>query len=132
MGLSSDEAFELSRLLRNLSVSIGDYRIGKFKALSDEKRKELEDAEYTLINLSSEMTTTAVGLVLDETQWSFDKLKELTESANETLKKMDAVRTVIEVAAEAVSLATAIHTKNVRAIGEHAKALYETIQGNRS
>ena len=127
MGLSSEEAFELSKLLRNLSVSIGDYRFEKYKTLSEEKRKTLEDAEYTLINLSSEMITTAVGLVLEETQWSFERLKKLTESANETLKKMAAVRTAIEVAAAAVSLATAIQTKDVNAIGKNAKALYETI-----
>ena len=127
MKLSSQDEFELAKCLRDMSVSIGNYRFEKWNDLSEEQRKTLGKAEWSLLNASSDVLTSAIGLVLDETQWSFDRLKELTNSANETLKQLEVIRKAIRVATAAVSLAAAIVSKDLGAIGKNAKELYDII-----
>lgn len=128
MKLTSKEAFELSKSLRDISVAIGDYRFEKWDDLSESQRRTLEKAEWSLLNSSSDVLTSAVDLVLDETQWGYDRLKELTNSAKETLKHLAAIRKAIGTATAAASLAAAIISKDVGAIAKNAEALYDTLQ----
>lgn len=130
MKVTPDQLFSLSKTLRDLSVAIGNYRFANWGSLTGKQRASLEAAEWSLLNASSDVTTIAVGLVLDESQWAFDKLNGLIQKANQTLKTLAEVRQAINIATAAVGLAGAIISKNPAAIGQQAKNLYEVIQGD--
>ena len=127
MKLNSEQLFALSKSLRETSVAIGDYRFANWDALKPKQRSQLEGAEWSLLNASSDVTTIAVGLVLDESQWAFDKLKGLIEKSNKTLKTLNQVREAINLATAAVGLAGAIISKNPQAIAQQAKGLFDII-----
>lgn len=132
MELTSKEAFQLSKGLRNVSIAIGDYRFQQWDGLSESQRRTLEDAEWSLLNASSDVLTAAVGLVLDETQWGCDALKKLTDSAKETLKQLAAMRKAIRIATAAVSLAAAIVSKDLGAIAKNAAVLNDILNKNQA
>ena len=125
MKLSSQEAFQLSKSLRDLSVSLGNYRFGKWSQLKDKERKAIEDAEWSLLNASSDIRTVAVGLVLDETQISYDKLQQTTSEAKKIVDRLVEIRKVITIATAAVSLAGAVVSRDPGAIINTAKGLYD-------
>jgi hypothetical protein len=125
MKISSEGAFELSRWFRELSVELGNYRYEHWKTLKKSERQALEDAEWSLLNASSDMTTVAVGLVLDESEASFDRLKASTERAKAAVKTLKVVRKVVNVATAAVGLAAAVLSRDPGAIGKNAKSLFE-------
>jgi hypothetical protein len=125
MKLTSEEAFELSRRFRELSVELGNFRFSNWKELSAAQRRTIEDWEWSLLNASSDMITTAVGIVLDETELSFQALQESTNKAKRAIRTLKTVRKVIKVATVAVGLAAAIVAKDPGAIAKNAKALID-------
>lgn len=127
MRVTSEQLFALSKSLRDMSVATGDYRFANWDTLKPKQRTSLESAEWSLLNASSDVTTIAVGLVLDETQWAFDQLNELIEDAKDTLSTLNQVRDAINLAAAAVGLAGAIISKNPQAIAQQAKSIYDLI-----
>ncbi|KRT68680.1 MAG: hypothetical protein XU15_C0018G0057 [candidate division NC10 bacterium CSP1-5] len=124
MKLTSEEAFELSRRFRELSVELGNFRFSKWKELSPAQRRTTEDAEWSLLNASSDMITSAVGIVLDETETSFQKLQGSTNKAKRAIQTLKTVRKVINIATAAVGLAAAIISRDPGAIAKNAKGLF--------
>ncbi len=127
MKLTSEEAFELSKRFRELSVELGNFRFSNWKELTPAQRRTMEDAEWSLLNASSDMITTAVGIVLDETEISLQALQESTNKAKRAIKTLKTVRKVIKVATVAVGLAAAIVSKDPGAIAKNAKALIDVV-----
>jgi hypothetical protein len=125
MALTSTETFHLSRWFGDLSTELEQYCDAKWDQMSDDQRKSLKNAELTLRNTASSLRTTAVGLVLDETEVSFNTLQQSTERAKGAIKTLKTVGRVITVATAAVGLAAAIASKDVGAIGKNAKSLYD-------
>lgn len=125
MALTSAEAFALSQWFRDLSNELASYRTRAWNTLSDDQRQSLEEAEWKLLNAANELTTAAVGLTLDESEASFERLRESTERAKGAVKTLQTVRKGINVATAAVGLAAAILSKDPGAIGKNAKSLYD-------
>jgi hypothetical protein len=125
MKLTSKEAFELSRRFRDLSVSLGDYRFSHWGELTPARRRFMEDAEWSLLNASSDMITTAVGLALDETEAGFGDLLQAADKAAQAIKTLSAVREILRIAAAAIGLAGAIVSKEPIAVAKRAKVLYD-------
>lgn len=125
--LTAQEAFLLGKSFRDLSVSLGDYRFENWGQLTDKQRKAIEDAEWSLLNASADIRTVAVGLVLDETQLSYEKLQQTTSDAKTAVGFMENIRKVINVATAAVSLAGAVVSLDFGAIVKTTKGLYDAI-----
>lgn len=125
MKLTSEEAFDLSRRFRELSVTLGNFRFSKWEELSSAQRRTIEDAEWSLLNASSDMITVAVGLVLDETEVDFQRLQKSTNKAKRAIQTLKTIRRVINVATAAVGLAAAIISRDPGAIAKGAKTLYD-------
>lgn len=125
MKVSSADAFELSKWFRELSVTLGNYRYENWAKLRKSERDAIESAEWSLLNSASDMTTIAVGLVLDESEASFEKLRAATRKAKGAVKTLKTVRKVVDMATAAVGLAAAVLAKDVGAIGKNAKSLFE-------
>lgn len=125
--LTSQEAFLLAKSFRDLSVSLGDYRFANWDQLTDKQRKTIEDAEWSLLNASADIRTVAVGLVLDETQLSYEKLQQTTSDAKKAVEQLADIRKAIAIAAAAVSLAGAIISRDFGAIVNTVKGLSDAI-----
>jgi len=125
MALSSADAFKISRSFHDLSVAIGQYRFGNWETLSEDNRRTLEDEEWSLLNASSDMLTKAVGLTLDESDPTGQKVEAATNAATKAVKTLKQVGKVINVAAAAVGLAAAIVAMDPGAIAKNAKAVFD-------
>lgn len=130
MALTSSEAFNLSRWFGDLSTELEQYCDAKWDQLSNDQRQSLKHAELTLRNTASTLRTTAVGLVLDEAEVSFNTLQKSTDRAKDAIKTLKTVGKVITVATAAVGLAAAIASKDVGAIGKNAKSLVDAATAN--
>ena len=130
MKLTSDQAYELSEQFTLFSEAIENYRYENWDDLSEEERTELERIEWSLMNASSEMVTTAIDLTLDETELSFQQLCATTQKAQDAIKKINTVRKVINIAATAVSLAGAILVNDYKAVLKDARELIKLSRNN--
>lgn len=113
---SADQARQLSRWFHDLSVELGNYRFDHWNDLSPTRRKALEDAQWSLLSSSSDMTTLAVNITLDDSEKEFKDLQQATDKAKNTVKTLDNIRTVLQVATALVTLAAAIVSENPSAI----------------
>ena len=125
MKVTANQAFELSKSFRDLSVEVGNYRFKKWKKLTPSQRRDLEDLEWSLLNSASDMTTKAVGLVLDQSEISFKSLQGSVTKAKKAIKRLNLVKKVLKVATTAVGLATAVISKDLGAIAKNAKSVFD-------
>jgi hypothetical protein len=116
MTLNADQARELACVFRQISVALGDFRFQHWAGLSKEDRDTLENAEWTLLNYSSDFITQAVGLVLDDTQASLARLQQATAAAQQTVATIQDIKKVITLAALAIKLAAALASTDPGAI----------------
>lgn len=128
MELTFADACELSNRFRDLSREVTRWRT-QHSSEPDLRQCQgrLEDLEARLLTIANELTTAAVGLILDESETSAESLKEVTGRARDAVKKLQAVAKVIVVATAAASLAGAIASKDPAGIGRNAKSLYAAI-----
>lgn len=125
MAITKEQARQLAALFRNLSIQLGDFRFDNWGTLSPAYRQTIQDAEWTLLNASSDMTTTAVGIALENMQADLKAVIDATTKAKKTIGSIKKVKAVIEVAAAAVALAGAIASQNPSAIASAAANLYK-------
>lgn len=125
MPFTSDDAFELSKQFRDLAISLGNYRFTNWQGLTANQRRDLEDEEWSLLNASSDMTTKAVGLALEESEINLQAVKSSVGKAKRAVKKLEKVGDVIKVATAAVGLAAAIVAKDPGAIAKNAKLVLD-------
>jgi hypothetical protein len=125
MPLSAEDAFELSKQFRDLAINLGNYRFANWNTLTPTQRHDIEDEEWSLLNASSDMTTKAVGLSLDESALNVQNLTSSVGKAKRAIKKLEKVSEVIKVATAAVGLAAAIVAKDPGAIAKNAKLVIE-------
>ena len=121
MPLSAEDTFELSKQFRDLSINLGNYRFANWNTLTPTQRRDIEDEEWSLLNASSDMTTKAVGLALEESEINIQNIKSSVGKAKRAIKKLEKVSEVLQVATAAVGLAAAIVAKDPGAIAKNAK-----------
>jgi hypothetical protein len=125
MPLNAEDAFELSKQFRDLAINLGNYRFANWNTLTPTQRRDVEDEEWSLLNSSSDMTTKAVGLALDESALNVQNITSSVGKAKRAIKKLEKVSAVIKVATAAVGLAAAIVAKDPGAIAKNAKLVIE-------
>lgn len=125
MPLNAKDAFELSKQFRDLAINLGNYRFANWNILTPTQRHDLEDEEWSLLNSSSDMTTKAVGLALEESESTVQSITSSVGKAKRAIKKLEKVGEVIKVATAAVGLAAAIVAKDPGAIAKNAKLVID-------
>ena len=125
MKTTREDALELSKKFRELSIALGNHRFENWGDLTAGQRQQLEDQEWTLLNHASDLTTLAVGIALDETQTSVAKINASITKAKNAVKKLDTIRKIIKVAESGIRLAAAIITKDPVAITKASVDLYQ-------
>lgn len=125
MALTAQEAFELSKQFRDFAITLGNYRFANWQTLSPLQRRDIEDEEWSLINASSDMTTKAVGLALEESESSLRSITKSITKAKQAIKKLQTVKQIINVAAAVVGLGAAIISKDPGSIAKNAKLVFD-------
>lgn len=127
--MTADEARALASEFRDLSVQLGDFRFENWGSLTPAKRREIEDAEWSLLNSSSDMITTAVGIDLTNLQNGLKAITDATAKAKKAVATINTVKDVLGVAAAAIVLAGAIASQNPNAIASAAGELFKVAKG---
>ena len=118
MDLTLEQANELADKYKALADSILKRNLEKLrlKQITPAESEKLDEAEADARNLCSRFTTEAVGLIIDDTVASLEKLNEVTDKANDAIKHLATVNKVINVATSAVKLGVAVMSQNPAAI----------------
>lgn len=114
--LASADARAIARDYYDIAVSLGAHRFAEWERLSRSRRAELESLEWTLLTYSSDMTTRAIDLAVDDLDATLAAIKKAVRSLRRAVKHADDVRDAMALAARAVTLGAAIVTGNPAAI----------------
>ncbi len=96
MPLNAEDAFDLSKQFRDLGINLGNYRFANWNTLTPTQRRDLEDEEWSLLNASSDMTTKAVGLALEESEINVQNITSSVGKAKRAIKKLEKVGEVLK------------------------------------
>ena len=129
MPISKDQARELAKTFRDLSNQLGDFRFKNWSNLSTGQRQSIEDAEWTLLNYSSDFITTAVGIALNDMQADLKAISDATAKAKKVIATIGTVRDILKVTAALIVLGGAIASQNPSAIASAAGDLFNTAKG---
>ena len=106
--LNSAQVFELATSLRQCALALGEWRIARVEVLSREIWDQLDDQEMTLLNSASDLYTTGIGLVLDETTVSLQGLRDSLQRARAAIHRLADAREALKVVASLLLLAAAL------------------------
>lgn len=129
MPISKDQARKLAKTFRDLSNQLGDFRFKNWSNLSTGQRQSIEDAEWTLLNYSSDFITTAVGIALNDMQADLKAISDATAKAKKVIATIGTVRDILKVTAALIVLGGAIASQNPSAIASAAGDLFNTAKG---
>ncbi len=112
MNLTANQARDLAQAFRSVSVSLGEFRFANWDSLTKTQRDTIEDAEWTLLNYSSDFVTQAVGLTLDDAKASLKNIQDATAQAKKTVETIKNIKKVAVIAGIVIKLGAAIVTEN--------------------
>ena len=124
MPISKEQARDIAKAFLELSHELGSYRFANWNDLTPAQRRQIEDAEWDLLNYSSSFVTTAVGIALTDMESDLKTITDATAKAQKALETIDTVKDVIKVATALVVLGGAIASQNPSTIGSAAKDLF--------
>ncbi len=114
--LAAADARAIARDYHDIALSIGAYRFTNWERLGVARRTELERLQWTLLAFSSEMTTRAITLAVDDLDATLDELRSAVKSLKSAVKRAADARSLLRAAARAVTLGAAIVAGNAVAI----------------
>lgn len=114
--LASADARAIARDYHDIAVSLAAQRFASWERLSHSRRVELERLEWTLLTYSSDMTTRAIDLAVDDLDAALGGIRRAVKALKRAVKHADDVRDAIAAAARAVTLGAAIVTGNPAAL----------------
>ena len=125
--LKAGEARRLAEDFYKLSVKLGSYRFANWDDLSPRQRREIESIEWSLLNASSDFTSMAITLSLDESGPVFDRVRRVTRRMKSSIKTLERVGKVLGIGEAAVRLTGAILSGSPAAV---ARALDEAVRAS--
>lgn len=127
MKLNANQARDLAQFFRSVSVALGEYRFANWDALTKDQRDTIEDAEWTLLNYSSDFITQAVGLTLDDAKGSLKNIQDATEKAKEAVETIKTIKKVIVISGAVIKLGAAIVSENPGLIASATGDLFNAV-----
>lgn len=112
MKLTAKQARDLAQSFRSVSVSLGEYRFVNWDSLTKKQRDTIEDAEWTLLNYSSDFVTQAVGLTLDDAKGSLKNIQDATAKAKKAVETIKTIKNVFVIVGAVIKLGAAIVSEN--------------------
>lgn len=114
--LSSDDAFGLGNQFRDAAIALGEWRIKNRASLSKAQWHELDEREIMLLNTASSMYTSAIGLVLTDSQTELARLQSSVKSAKSAVQHIATFKQALDLASALVLFASAVYSGNAAAI----------------
>jgi hypothetical protein len=121
--LTSHEAFELGNHFHEAAIALDDWRIKNRASLSQFQWDELDDRMIMVLNNASSMYTSAVGLILEDSQAALARLQSSVKSAKSAVHRIAIFKEALDLASALVFLAGAITSGNVAVIPAAVVAL---------
>lgn len=127
MKLNAEQARDMAKTFRCVSVALGEFRFANWDTLTKGQRDILEDREWTLLNYSSDFITQAVGLVLNDVEGSLKNIQDATAKAKEVVEKIKTIKKVIMISGAVIKLAAAIASENPGAVASAAGEIFTAV-----
>lgn len=127
MKLTAKQARDLAQSFRSVSVSLGEYRFANWDSLTKAQRDTIEDAEWTLLNYSSDFVTQAVGLTLDDAKGSLKNIQDATAKAQKAVETIKTIKKVVVIVGAVIKLGAAIVSENPSLIASATGDLFNAV-----
>jgi hypothetical protein len=127
IALTSADAFDVATDLRQCALALGDWRLARAAELPAATWDQLDDQEITLLNAASDLYTTAVGLVLDESLAPVKRLRASLQSARNAIRALASARHALKIVAQLLLLAAALSAGGRAAIATALVGLEEAV-----
>ena len=114
--LTPEDAFELGNQFRDAAIALGDWRIKNRASLNRFQWDELDEREITLLNTASSLYTSAIGLILIDSQAALARLQASVESAKSAVKRIATFKQALDLASALVLFAGAVTSGNAAGI----------------
>jgi hypothetical protein len=114
--LTQDDAFELGNQFRDAAILLGDWRISNRSSLTKSEWDELDDREIRLLNTASSVYTTAIGLVLSDSEAAVVHLQSSVKAARSAVQHITTLKEALDLASALVLFAAAVSSGNGAAI----------------
>ncbi|MEO8767864.1 MAG: hypothetical protein ABI363_05940 [Nitrosospira sp.] len=124
---TADDVYELGNLFRDAAIALGDWRIKNRDGLSRMQWEELDEREITLLNTASSICTSAVGLILEDSQATRARLESSVKSAKSAMHRIAIFKQALDLASALVLLAGAVTSGNVAVIPAAIVALEDAV-----
>src|SRR5437763_16467458 len=114
--LPADEARQVARNYYELATAVGAFRFAHWTQMTKRDRDRLESLEWTLLGNSSDFTTHAINLTVDDLEQAVADIGAVTARLRRVVQRTARVRTAIGIATAAVALGAALLTGHAGAI----------------
>ena len=107
--LSANDVFEFSKAFHNLSSVLGHYRYDHWDELTPSQRNELENKQWTLFNISSDLNAESVLLKVKLMEQDLQTLESATNAMQAVAQKIQNIKHGIRIATKAIAFGGAIY-----------------------
>jgi hypothetical protein len=114
--LTAVQARGLAEEFYKLSVKLGSYRFANWDRITVKERRAIESMEWSLLNASSDFTSMAINLALDDVGPILNRIGRVTRKMKNSVKKLERIAKVIGIGEAAVRLTGAIVSGSPSAI----------------
>ena len=128
MPVSKDQARDIAKEFLEASHELGTYRFTNWAKLTPTQRRQIEDAEWDLLNYSGSFVTTAVGIALADMDNDLKNISQFSSRAKKAVGTIKTVKGVINIATALVVLGGAIVSQNPSTILSAAGDVLEAVQ----
>lgn len=126
--LTAEQLTELGFVFLSIANAVDEYRMENRPQLSDDENQTLKILHSTLTHHADDLFATSAITLLSEVEGSLQKLKEVTSSINATYRRLRKVQKAIDIAAAAITVGTAILTRDAKSLRESVAGLMETVK----
>lgn len=126
--LTPDDAFKLGNQFRDAAIALGEWRIRNRASLSPSQWDKLDDQEITLLNMASSIYTSAIGLILTDSQAALARLQSSVEDAKSAVKHIEKFKQALDLASALVLFGGAVTSGNAAGIPAAIVALQDAAE----
>jgi hypothetical protein len=118
--LTNDQAIQVSDILHQLSDAISNYVVSNEDNLAPEDKQSLVDTQGQILNLADGVLDNASDLIFQDVGTQMTQLTAINTNIAAKLKTLASIQNVIEVAADVLTMTSAICTFNPGQIAQSA------------